>query len=364
MVPVARRNLFAERGRFAMSVAGVAFAVLLILIVLSLYRGWSNTGSVYVQLPGSVWIAQQGTSDPFHSTSLLPADAAVVLRALPQVRAVLPVYARHLAVPAQHGARPDVYAMAITRPPHLTARESVFFPRPGHMIIDRILAGEVGVHVGGRLDLFGHRLVVDRLLAGGNKLVQFAFLNAADGKTLLGEPGRASYFVLVTTPSANLATIARDTARAVPGSEAHTSGDFAASFSRLVSSGFLAVVEVLVGIGIVVGGAVVALTTYTATLEKARDYGVLKAIGASDGFLYRIVVTQSLIVGLAGAVLGIAASVTAAHLITRSVPEFVTDLRSLDAAAVFGGAVATSILASFVPVRKLNRIDPGMVFRA
>jgi hypothetical protein len=52
MVPVARKNLFAEKGRFAMSVGGVAFAVLLILIVVSLYRGWSSTGSIYVRLPG------------------------------------------------------------------------------------------------------------------------------------------------------------------------------------------------------------------------------------------------------------------------------------------------------------------------
>jgi hypothetical protein len=36
MVPLARRNLLADQGRFAMSIAGVAFAVLLILIVVSL----------------------------------------------------------------------------------------------------------------------------------------------------------------------------------------------------------------------------------------------------------------------------------------------------------------------------------------
>ena len=88
MVPVARRNLFAEKGRFAMSVGGVAFAVLLILIVVSLYRGWSATGSIYTKLPGEVWIAQAGTSDPFHSTSLLPAGRAAELRRVPGVVAV------------------------------------------------------------------------------------------------------------------------------------------------------------------------------------------------------------------------------------------------------------------------------------
>jgi putative ABC transport system permease protein len=365
MVPVARRNLFAEKGRFAMSVAGVAFAVLLILIVLSLYRGWSRTGSVYLQLPGSIWIAQAGTSDPFHSTSLLPGDRASALGRVPGVVSVLPVYARHIAFPGKGGMRPDAYAMAITAPrAEIPAAAKAFFPSRGHVVIDRVLAGELGVKQGGTLDLLGRRLVVGDLTSGGNKIVQFAFLNPFDGKALLGQPGRVSYYLLATAPAASLDAVGRRAAAVVPGSEFHTSADFAAAFSRLVSSGFLTVVEVLVGIGFVVGSAVIALTTYTATLEKARDYGVLKAVGASDGFLYRIVVAQSLIVGLAGAVIGIAASAAAADTIRRWVPEFVTDLRGLDVLAVFGAAMFMSILASFVPGRKLNRIDPGMVFRA
>ena len=73
---------------------------------------------------------------------------------------------------------------------------------------------------------------------------------------------------------------------------------------------------------------------------------------------------QSLIVGLVGSLLGIAAAAAAASLIRRWVPEFVTDFRVLDAAEVFAVAVGMSILAAFVPARRLNRIDPAMVFRA
>ena len=64
MVPVARRNLMAEKGRLAISVAGVAFAVLLTLLVLSLYRGWSNIGKLITKLPGDVWIVAGGDDRP------------------------------------------------------------------------------------------------------------------------------------------------------------------------------------------------------------------------------------------------------------------------------------------------------------
>jgi hypothetical protein len=65
-VPLARRNLFSEKARFAISVAGVGFAVLLILIVLALYRGFSRSGQTFKDLPGDLWVVQQGTTDPFH----------------------------------------------------------------------------------------------------------------------------------------------------------------------------------------------------------------------------------------------------------------------------------------------------------
>jgi hypothetical protein len=57
-----------------MSVAGVAFAVLLILIIVSLYRGWSGASELFSELPGDLWVAQAGTTDPFRAASHLPAD--------------------------------------------------------------------------------------------------------------------------------------------------------------------------------------------------------------------------------------------------------------------------------------------------
>jgi putative ABC transport system permease protein len=52
---------------------------------------------------------------------------------------------------------------------------------------------------------------------------------------------------------------------------------------------FLPIIGIILYIGFVVGGAVVSLTLYTATIERFRDFGVMKAVCASAGFLYRIV---------------------------------------------------------------------------
>jgi ABC-type lipoprotein release transport system permease subunit len=51
-------------------------------------------------------------------------------------------------------------------------------------------------------------------------------------------------------------------------------------------------------------------------------------------------------------------------VIARDVPQFVTELRPLDAVVVLAAAIAVSLVAAWVPVRRINRIDPAIVFRA
>jgi putative ABC transport system permease protein len=239
-----------------------------------------------------------------------------------------------------------------------------FFPEAGHVIIDSVLAQEAGLEVGDTLQVLGQPLVVERISPGGNPIFELGFLNGADVKELVRTDDYVNFFLLSAAPGADLERIAAEAAAAVPNAQTSTSGEFAQAMGELVNQGFLPVVSVLVALGLVIGGAVIALTTYTATIEKARDFGVLKAVGASNAFVYRIVLVQSLIVGVIGSAIGVVASAFAATLIKRGVPEFVTELRWTDALGIFAAALVVSILAAYVPVHRINRIDPAMVFRA
>ena len=293
---------------------------------------------------------------PFHSTSFLPiADQARAERVLGVERAV-PVYTRHIAF-AFRGRTYDVFAMA------LDIRQGTYAIPRGGIDIDRMLAKQAGVGVGDHLVVLGRSLHIVHVHSGGNSIFQTAFLNAADARALYGIDDLTSFFLVNLKHGADPAAVARRLDRALPRTATYTSEQFAHSFADRVNAGFLAVVGVLVGIGLVVGGAVIALTTYTATAEKAKEFGVLKAIGASGGFLYAIVLRQSLVVGGIGATLGIAASAAAANLVKRDVPEFITVLTLRDAAGVFALALVTAVVASYIPVRRIDRIDPAEAFR-
>jgi hypothetical protein len=133
VVPVARRNLLAEKGRLAMSVAGVACAVVLILLVVSLYRGWSGAARILDELPGDVWVAQQGTRDPFRSTSLLPPGREGALNEIDGVRVAVPVLARRVAFDWD-GRSLDVFFMALDAPARASWPAEIrdrFLPAPG-----------------------------------------------------------------------------------------------------------------------------------------------------------------------------------------------------------------------------------------
>ena len=73
MVSIARRNLLQERTRLLISVGGVAFSVMLILILAGLYGGWKVRVTAYIdRVQADLWVAQDGASDMFHSGSFLP----------------------------------------------------------------------------------------------------------------------------------------------------------------------------------------------------------------------------------------------------------------------------------------------------
>ncbi len=365
-VPVARRNLFAERGRLAISVAGVAFAVLLIQLVVSLYRGWSGVGDIITELPGDAWVVQAGTSDPFHSTSILPSSDGTAIAAVPGVAGVTELYSRLMTF-EHNGSEQRLYVMALG-PQAGAPRDGSdwrFYPPEGEIYLDQALARRVGARVGDELRLGEASLRVGRTFSGGNVIIgQFAFISAADARRAFAVEGVVNYF-LVTLEDGVTADAARGRiTAAAPGSAVLTGEEFAGTLRSEINDTILPIVGVIAVIGFVVGVAVIGLTTYTATIEKSRDYGVMKALGASALSLYRIVISQGMLVALIGFALGLSAVAAFSRLIERAVPEFVTTLLWYDALGVFAAALAMAVVASYLPMRRINRVDPAMVFRA
>src|SRR3990172_5422218 len=366
-VPVAIRNLFAEKARFAISVAGVAFAVMLILIVLALYRGWSQTGGTFQQLPGQLWVVQKGTTDPFHSSSLVQVSDLQQLSGVEGVATVVPVLSRQMNFKAG-GSEEEVRLMALDFPPGLPLPPDVrerFLPEPGGIIIESTLSRKTGLGRGDNADFDTLSLAVGRVQPRSTEVLSpFAFVNFHDAATIFGVADVVNYGMVVVALNTSVPDVAGRIEDENPGLQVFTSQEFAKAIRKEIDESFLPIIAILVGIGFIVGAAVVGLTIYTATIERSREFGVMKAVGGSPGFLYRIVLSQSAVLTSAGFLLGLVGAVGVVQLAAQAVPEFVTDFQPLDIVGVLIAAGLMAVLASLVPVRRINSIDPAVVFRA
>jgi putative ABC transport system permease protein len=365
-VPVARRNLFAEKGRFAISVAGVAFAVLLILIVLALYRGFSRSGQTFRELPGQLWIVQQGTTDPFHSISLVERNELQSAAEVDGITAVVPVLSRTMEFDVDGKTESGrLIGLDVGSLPVSDETSKRFLPERGAIVIDKTLSRKTGLSAGDEATFNHTNLRVDHVEpASAEAFTPFVFLNYDDARVIFGRADFVSYGMVVLSPGADPNDVAQAIESQNGGVTVFTNDEFATSIRKEIDESFLPIITVLLAIGFVVGAAVVGLTIYTATIERAREFGVMKAVGGSAGFLYRIVLSQSSMLTAAGFVVGLIAAWSVAQLVQEAVPDFVTLFRFQDIVAVFAGTVIMALVASFVPVRRINSIDPAIVFRA
>ncbi len=365
MVPIARRNLFAEKGRFLISVGGVTFAVLLILVVLGLYRGFEREAGSFVEsVPADLWVMERDTTDVFHSFSIVPEEKLDKVRAVPGVARLVPVYGKRITVEFPGGGA-DTFLMAFDVPPGTDVLRGIGAPGPGQIIVDSVFARKTGLVAGDVVKARDQDLTVTQISDISNVgLSQFSLVSAADARAIIAVPGIASYAMVSVKPGADATAVARAIGEQVPGVRAETRAAFAATNRNEIMEFFLPIITVLLVIAFLVGTAVIGLTIYTATIERTREFGVMKAVGASAGFLYRVVLVQSVIVGTAGFLLGFPLTLAVNWLAREMVPEFVNVVRWQDVLAVFAAALVMGLLAAFAPVRRINSIDPALVFRA
>jgi putative ABC transport system permease protein len=114
-------------------------------------------------------------------------------------------------------------------------------------------------------------------------------------------------------------------------------------------------------LGLIVGIVVVAQTIYSATVDHIREFGTLKAMGASNGNIYTVILTQAAL----SAALGYLIAISISLLVSRGsqTGDAIILLPPDVAVGAFFLALAMCAGASVLSIHKATRIDPAMVFR-
>jgi putative ABC transport system permease protein len=118
---------------------------------------------------------------------------------------------------------------------------------------------------------------------------------------------------------------------------------------------------IAIGLGFIVGTAIAGQTFYNFTLDNLRHFGAIKAMGASNGMLLRMIILQSLLVSVIGYGLGVglASAMGLATGKTELAFKMPWQLLVISAAAVLLIALASA----FISILKVLRLGPAIVFK-
>ena len=365
---LARRNLFQDRVRLALSVLGVGLAVMLILVLNGLLDGTFKQVTNYLDnAPGSIVVAQSGVRNLLGATSLLPQGTLDATSRTQGVERAMPIFSQFLILDL-HGKKQPVYMVGYDEsvgggPWRLTEGRGA--QNEGEVVLDSVLAGKHDIKVGDKVAVVGREFNVVGLSSDTTSwMASFLFMRRADAENLFRAPGAISY-LLVTPAGGTDASELRDRLSdgGVQGVNVLLKSDMVANDRKLFARFFSAPLQLMVAVAFLVGAMVVGLVIYTATVERRREYGVLKAIGARNGLLYRVVVSQALIAAGTGDLLGVGLAIGAAWVIMTVRPQFLVTMEpaSVGWALVLG--VGMALLDAIVPARTMARLAPADVFR-
>jgi putative ABC transport system permease protein len=224
------------------------------------------------------------------------------------------------------------------------------------MIVDQVYAREKKWHVGDSVDLINHTWKVAGIFESGKLARICVKLHTLQADT--GNPGHLSQiYVKLDDPKRADAVV--DALRAkYPGYQIYTM-EYYTSLLSINNVGMLKnFIYVVIGISVIVGFITVFMAMYTAVLERTREIGILKAVGASSGLILNILFRETLVLALLGSVAGILLTYGTQWLMKHAVPA------SLVQETVYkwwpiatGIAVAGALLGAIVPGVKAVKQD-------
>ena len=380
MIALARKTLVHEWRRFVPSVFAVGFSGVLLAMQAALVLGIFGSAALYVTASSAdLWVGYPGTQSVNFGRSI-GADVEMRLRMDPGIAAVEPyqwVDGDWRTAAENAGGGVSIYLSGISTAPGalmfsrvLAGWQRELLRESGAVIVDRADLDTLGTREGGTAWINGHRVrvaaVADGLrgLGGANVI---ASLETAREIAGVDARGGATYFVAAVRAGADPAAV-RERLHA-PGQagfgpyEAWTAQEFAHRSQRywMFDTGAGAGVLFMAIVVCLVGSIVSSQSLRTVVLGSAREYAMLNALGVSRAALGRVVVEQSLWIGVLG--FALAALASAALLAVASAYRVPVALSGLAIAACAVLIAALSLLSGLGAVRGVLRADPASLLR-
>ncbi len=231
------------------------------------------------------------------------------------------------------------------------------FQHPFDVILDDYAAD--GKKVGDSISLLNHTFRICGIVAhgkGGRK-----FLPIETMGQITGTEGKATMFYLRTEDPPKYQEDVRKAILATPGMSTYnvaTAEEYLSSISPDRLPGFNIGLRATIGIAAVIGFLVIFQSMYTAVMERTREIGILKSMGASRAYIVGIVLRETGVLAAVGIVVGIAVSFILSGALNARFPtlDFVINVPYVWKAVLI--AFTGALLGALYPAMKAASKDP------
>lgn len=374
MVDLGLKTLLYDKLRFAITVSGVAFAVMLVLVQAGLFVGLLHNSTVTIHnLRADLWVTSKNspTLDFVHN---FPENNLYRVRAVEGVERADNLILSFMQVALPNGAEETaiVYAMrdfpSWGIPWKVSSGSVEDLKRGDFMLLDESARKRHGAFsVGEYREVQRQRLKIIGTTQGAKSFTTtpIAFVDYDRAQRLQPEllSGKTSYIVVRLAPGADVEKVRSELQRRLPYNDVYTSAAWAERTRSYwidnTGIGFNAYLTVF--LGCLVGVVVVAQTLYASTMEHLKEFGTVKAIGGSNGDIYRMLAKQATISAITGFVLGYFPAQALKPVVASADLKLI--IHSELIATVFAGTLVLCLFSALVSFRKVASIDPALVFR-
>jgi len=238
---------------------------------------------------------------------------------------------------------------------------------PDTVMLDRFYMKKLGVtHLGQTVEIRNIRARVVGFTKGirtftTSPLIFTSYKNAQKYSAL--DSDKTMYLLVKAAPGVDLVRLRGNLQAAMDNVDVLPTKEFSrrTNFYWMFGTGAGLTVIIAAVLGLIVGIVVVAQTIYAATVDHIREFGTLKAMGATNGYIYRIILNQAVVSAIAGYAVAIVIA-SAVEYSSRGGGANIV-LPASVRAGLFGLTLFMCVSAALVSINKVTKIDPALVFK-
>jgi len=373
MINLAQRDITHSLGKFLTTAAGVGMLLGVVLIMIGVYRGLVDDANILLKdTHADLWIVQQDTLGPFAENSRIHEDIKYQMKAFEGVKDVSAVTFQSLQLYRNHQAI-RVFAMGYDvgsfYTPHLLIEGRPIIASHFEMIVDKKTGFKLHDTIAIGRDIFTVvGITKDSVSSSGDLMVYFSLPDAqklqflSSNEQIRNDRARGNKDTTTTTANAIIATLNEgvDATKLTHEIErwkhvkVFTQEEQSIILTKNLIERSAKQIGMFTVILLLVASVIISLIIYTMTMGKIKEIAILKLIGASNVVIVKMIVQQSVLLGI----LAFLAANIFSHSLMDLFPKR-TILISSDALMLLLIVIIVSVLGSLFGVRSALKIDPA-----